>query len=372
MTSEENSRILLLGATGYTGGLVLAALLRRGARPVLAGRNAAALAALAERHGGLDHVVVDATRPASLRRHLRRGDVLVTTVGPFERLGYPVAEAAAEAGAHYIDSTGEVGFVRAVRDRYGERARETGAVMLPAFGYDYVPGILAGTLAARQAGAAVRALDIGYFATGPLWRGISHGTRTTMRDGLTLPSPTWRGHRLVEERTASRVRAFSLGGRRKSAFLVSGTEVLFLPSDFPALADITVYNGWFPTLSRPLTLISSAVNTLTGLPGGHRLADALTFPLTLGPAGGPDATERARTRSYVVAVASSGAPGGAPLAEVHLEGPSAYSLTGELMAWAAESLVGRSGGAAGVVGPVEAFGLETLQAACAEMGLAAV
>ncbi|MGW3111379.1 hypothetical protein [Streptomyces sp. NPDC001091] len=47
MTSEENSRILLLGATGYTGGLVLAALLRRGARPVLAGRNAAALAALA-------------------------------------------------------------------------------------------------------------------------------------------------------------------------------------------------------------------------------------------------------------------------------------------------------------------------------------
>ncbi|MGW4224555.1 saccharopine dehydrogenase family protein [Streptomyces bauhiniae] len=364
-----NGRILLLGATGYTGGLVLEALLRRGTRPVLAGRNAAALAALAERHGGLDHVVVDASQPGSLQRHLRRGDVLVTTVGPFERLGYPVAEAAAEAGAHYIDSTGEVGFVRALRDRYDERARETGAVMLPAFGYDYVPGILAATLAAHRAGEAVRALDIGYFATGPLWRGISHGTRTTMRDGLTLPSPVWRGHQLVDERTASRVRAFSVGGHRKSAFLVSGTEVLFLPSDFPSLTDITVYNGWFPTLSRPLTLISSTVNTLTHLPGGHHLADALTYPLTLGPAGGRDAPERARTRSYVVAVASTGS---APPAEVHLEGPSAYTLTGELMAWAAESLVGRAGATAGVVGPVEAFGLETLQRACAEMGLAAV
>lgn len=42
------------------------------------------------------------------------------------------------------------------------------------------------------------------------------------------------------------------------------------------------------------------------------------------------------------------------------------------MAWAAERLVGRSKGEVGVVGPVEAFGLETLQAARVEMGLAAV
>ncbi|WP_018546525.1 saccharopine dehydrogenase NADP-binding domain-containing protein [Streptomyces sp. LaPpAH-108] len=367
-----SSRILLLGATGYTGGLVLDALLRRGVRPTLAGRSAAALTALAARSGGLDHVVVDATDSGALRRHLSRGDVLVTTVGPFERLGHSAAEAAAETGAHYVDSTGEVGFVRTVRDRYDRRARETGAVMLPAFGYDYVPGILAGTLAARQAGAAVRALDIGYFATGPLWRGISQGTRTTMRDGLTLPSPTWHAHRLTDERTASRVREFTVRGHRKSAFLVSGTEVLFLPGDFPVLADITVFNGWFPALSRPLTLLSAAANTLTHLPGGHHLTTLLTLPLTFGPSGGPDATERARTRSYVVAVASSGAPGASPLAQIHLEGPSAYTLTGELMAWAAVRLAAGAGGVAGVVGPVEAFGLDVLRDACAEMGLVSV
>ncbi|MEW2134255.1 saccharopine dehydrogenase NADP-binding domain-containing protein [Streptomyces sp. NPDC005435] len=364
-----SSRILLLGATGYTGGLVLDALLRRGVRPTPAGRNAAALTALASRNGGLDHVVVDATDSGALRRQLSRGDVLVTTVGPFERLGLPVAEAAAEAGAHYVDSTGEVGFVRAVRDRFGPRARETGAVMVPAFGYDYVPGILAGTLAARQAGDAVRALDIGYFATGPLRRGISQGTRTTMRDGLTLPSATWRGHRLTEERTASRVRAFTVRGHHKSAFLVSGTEVLFLPGDFPALSDVTVFNGWFPALSRPLSLFSAAADTLVRLPGGRPLTDLLTLPLTFGPPGGPDATERARTRSYVVAVASTGAT---PLAEIHLEGPSAYSLTGELMAWAAKRLASGAGAVAGVVGPVEAFGLEVLRDACAELGLVPV
>ncbi|MGV9791476.1 hypothetical protein [Streptomyces sp. NPDC003435] len=133
-----------------------------------------------------------------------------------------------------------------------------------------------------------------------------------------------------------------------------------------------MYNGWFPTLSRPLSLISAAANTLVQLPGGRPLTDALTLPLTWGSTGGPDSTERARTRSYVVAVPSTGTLGQPPLAEVHLEGPSAYSLTGELMAWAADSLVWRSGGAAGVVGPVEAFGLETLREACVGMGLAAV
>ncbi|MER6345239.1 hypothetical protein ACWC10_15200 [Streptomyces sp. NPDC001595] len=59
------SRIILLGATGYAGDLVLDALLRRGVRPTVAGRNPAALEALAARSGGLDHLVVDAATPTT-------------------------------------------------------------------------------------------------------------------------------------------------------------------------------------------------------------------------------------------------------------------------------------------------------------------
>ncbi|MFJ4840602.1 saccharopine dehydrogenase family protein [Streptomyces sp. NPDC088746] len=366
------SRIILLGATGYTGDLVLSALLRRGVKPTIAGRNPAALAALAQRAGGLDHLVVDATDPASLQKHLQTADVLITTVGPFERFGIPIAQAAADAGAHYIDSTGEVGFVRTLHDRHHQRARETGAVMLPAFGYDYVPGVLAGALAASEAGAAVRALDVGYFATGPIWRGISQGTRTTMRDGMTLPSTRWHRNRLTEERTASRVHRFTVRGRRKSAFLVSGTEVLFLPQEFPSIEDVTVYNGWFPELSRPLSMYSALANATAHLPAGRKLTDALTRPLLIGPSGGPDAAMRDRIPSQVVAVASSGIPGSAPLAEIHLEGPNPYSLTGELIAWAAHHIATHADVNPGVVGPTAAFGLETLRNACAELGLVPV
>ncbi|MGW6421682.1 saccharopine dehydrogenase family protein [Nocardia sp. NPDC055053] len=358
-------RIVLLGATGYTGGLVLDALLRRGLKPVVAGRNRDALAAIAERSGGLDYAVADVADPAAVANLVRRGDVLISTVGPFERFGYTVARAAAESGAHYIDSTGEVGFVLELRGQLHDLARETGSLMLPAFGYDYVPGILAATLAAHRAGAAPRSLAIGYFATGSLRRGLSHGTRTTLRDGLTLPSPRWRDHQLGQERTGSRFRGFDIHGRRRNATLVSGTEVLFLPMDFPTLDFVTVYNGWFPALSRPIAAMSALTAAMTRIPLGRKLIDVATRPM-IGPPGGPDAAERARTRSHVVAVATAN---GVPPVEVHVEGPSAYTLTGELMAWAAHRLTTTPPETAGVLGPVEAFGFDTLRAGCAEAGL---
>ncbi|WP_280472674.1 saccharopine dehydrogenase family protein [Nocardia cyriacigeorgica] len=360
-----SGRIVLLGATGYTGGIVLDALLRRGLAPVLAGRNRDALAALAGRGGGLDYRIADVTDPESVANLVDSGDVLISTVGPFERYGYPVACAAAEAGSHYIDSTGEVGFVRELRRRLHERARETGSLMVPAFGYDYVPGILAAHLAARQAEAPVRSIDVGYLATGPLSKGLSQGTRITMRDGLTLPSPRWSGGRLVDARTGSKVRAFDVRGKRKNATLVSGTEVLFLPEDLPTVDAVTVYNGWFPALARPMVVMSAMTAQLSRIAVGRKLIDIVSRPM-IGPAGGPDAAERASTRSHVVAVATDAS---GQSSEVHVEGPSAYSLTGELMAWAAQRLASAPVRTAGVVGPVGAFGFETLRDGCADAGL---
>ncbi|MCX8558276.1 saccharopine dehydrogenase NADP-binding domain-containing protein [Mycolicibacterium mucogenicum] len=363
------NQIIVFGATGYTGGLVTEALVRRGVRPVLAGRGAERLAALAQQFGGLDYRVADVGDPASVRALVDKGDVLVTTVGPFEQFGHPVAQAAADAGAHYLDSTGEVGFVREVWERHDARARAAGAVIAPAFGYDYVPGILAGALAARAAATAVHSIDVGYFAIGSLRNGLSQGTRKTMAEGLILPAAVWRDGRLVDETTAHKVREFTVRGKRQSAFLVSGTEVLFLPSEVPELQSVTVYNGWFPPLSRGIQLVSAVANATTKLPRGRDLVNAISAR-TIGASGGPDAAERARTLSHVVAVARD--QRGTPVAEVHVEGPSPYSLTGELMAWAAERLASGAGRTPGVVGPVEAFGLDELVAGAKECGMVEV
>jgi short subunit dehydrogenase-like uncharacterized protein len=47
-------RVILFGATGYTGHLVAEAMVRRGLKPVLAGRDAAKLKELAGRLGGVE------------------------------------------------------------------------------------------------------------------------------------------------------------------------------------------------------------------------------------------------------------------------------------------------------------------------------
>src|SRR5687767_531916 len=102
------SRIVLFGATGYTGELTARAMAERGMKPVLAGRRGDALAQLSsELGGGLETAVADVSKPETVRALVEEGDVLVTTVGPFARWGDPALEAALDAGAHYVDSTGE-------------------------------------------------------------------------------------------------------------------------------------------------------------------------------------------------------------------------------------------------------------------------
>src|SRR5437588_1053220 len=149
-TESVAGRIVVFGATGYTGRLVVEALVARGARPVLAARNVERLRALGDELGGLEIAVADVARPDSVRALVGEGDVLVSTVGPFTRWGGPAAEAAIVGRAHYLDSTGEPAFIRHVFADYGERAASSGIGMVTAFGWDWVPGNLAGALALRE------------------------------------------------------------------------------------------------------------------------------------------------------------------------------------------------------------------------------
>jgi hypothetical protein len=190
----EKRRIVLLGATGYTGQRVLRELLARGEEPTLAGRNRTKMLALTDRlEADLPVAEVDVTSTADLARLLDRSDVVLSTVGPFMQLGIATVTAAAQAGAHYLDSSGEGSFVRRVFE-LDPVAAARGATVVPAFGYDYVPGNLAGALALTRAGERASRIEIGYFLTRS-----GHGDelryRSTLRDAFTLTTgaraPRW-------------------------------------------------------------------------------------------------------------------------------------------------------------------------------------
>jgi short subunit dehydrogenase-like uncharacterized protein len=76
--------LLLYGATGYTGRLVLDAALAAGIRPVLAGRSERRLATLAEPRG-LSYRVADIDDPGALVLALEGMRAVLHAAGPFSR-----------------------------------------------------------------------------------------------------------------------------------------------------------------------------------------------------------------------------------------------------------------------------------------------
>ena len=354
---------MLFGATGYTGRLTAEALAAAGARPVLAGRDRARLEALAERLGGLPVAEADTSRPDSVRALVGAGDVLVSTVGPFLTRGEPAVRAAVEAGAAYLDSTGEPPFLRRVFEEFGPRAAGRCA-LVPAFGYDFVPGNLAGALALSEAPAATR-VTVGYFATGR--GGFSSGTMASGAGLLLEPGFAWRDGRLRRERTARRVRSFSIGGRDRLAVSYAGGEHYTLPRLAPALREVDVYLGWFGRRSRAVQGLSAVGAPLARIPGVRQLTRVVTGPLRRRTGQGPTEATRRAGRSLVVAIATDDQ--GRERARVHLQGPDPYTLTARLLAWAATRAASGGLKGTGALGPVDAFGLDTLQAGATAAGL---
>jgi short subunit dehydrogenase-like uncharacterized protein len=359
-------RIVVFGATGYTGRLVVQALVARGQRPLLASRSAGKLERLAADYDGLQTAHADVNQPETVRGLVERGDVLVTTVGPFSRYGEAAAIAAVDAGAHYVDSTGEAGFVRRIFGEWGPRAEQAGCALLTAFGYDYVPGNLAGGLAAREGGDAARRVEVGYFASGGS-AGMSSGTRATVALAATDPAHLLDGGRLIEEPSFRRVRDFGAPGKPRSAGLVGGTEALALPRTFPELTDVVAYLGWFGPATKALQAASYATPTIDKVPAIGRALRSGSDKLAAKTGEGPDATARAEARMSAVGIASDA--GGRELARVRIAGRDMYGFTAATMAWAAGKLVAGEASESGALGPVDAFGLDALQAACAEAGL---
>ena len=357
-------RIVLFGATGYTGRLTAEALVARGAAPLLAGRSADRLAALSDELSGLETAVADVDRPASVRAIVGHGDVLVATVGPFVRFGAPAVEAAIANRAAYLDSTGEPAFIRRVFEDYGPQAAGAGVGLVTAFGYDWVPGNLAGGLALREAGEAAVRVDLGYFFTGG--GGMSGGTRATTALGALEPAFVWR-RGIKTERTAARMRSFEVKGRDRPAVSVGSSEHFALPRIHPQLAEVNAYLGWFGGASRALQAFSLLSSGVARVPGARAGMQALAARFVKGSTGGPDADARSRSGSYVVAEAYGA--DGELLSEARLAGINGYDFTARLLAWGAERALHGGLSREGALGPVEAFGLDELEAGCAEAGI---
>jgi saccharopine dehydrogenase (NAD+, L-glutamate forming) len=141
--------VVLLGATGFTGGLTADYLARHapdGCRWAIAGRSLDRLGAVRDRLSSYDArlvdlplLVADVADPESTRALAAQTRVLASTVGPFIRHGASVVAACAEAGTDYADLAGEPEFVDRMYVDHHARAVETGARLVHSCGFDSIP-----------------------------------------------------------------------------------------------------------------------------------------------------------------------------------------------------------------------------------------
>ena len=236
---------MIYGATGYTGELAAREAVARGLRPVLAGRNAETVGALA-RELGLEHRAFALDDAGALVRGIDGMAAVLHCAGPFVRTSRAMVAACLAARVHYLDITGEIAVFEKVLAR-GEEAREAGVALLPGVGFDVVPS---DCLAARLGEALPDATElILAFASD---RGtVSRGTLKTMIESLPHAGAVRRGGRIVPVPVAWDAREIDFGGRLGKRWTMTipwgDVSTAWHSTGIP---DIRVYTGTPPSQIR--------------------------------------------------------------------------------------------------------------------------
>ena len=136
---------MIYGAYGFTGRLVAEEAVRRGHRPVLAGRDSARLGQVAERHG-LRAIAFSLEDGERARVHLSGMACVLNAAGPFAETGPALIGACLDTATHYADLSGEFHHLRWV-EALDEKAKRAGIVLLTGAGF----GVTYGDCLARRA-----------------------------------------------------------------------------------------------------------------------------------------------------------------------------------------------------------------------------
>lgn len=149
--SEE---ILVYGATGLSGSLTVEALLSRGIRPVLGGRDRASLRSLSERFG-LRYSCFSLNSAQEIAGGIRGFALVCNSAGPFIDTALPLAQACIAKGIHYLDLCGEALPIERLA-HHGADARRANCMVMPGIGFDVVPSDCVILRLARKLPSATR------------------------------------------------------------------------------------------------------------------------------------------------------------------------------------------------------------------------
>ncbi len=335
-------RILVFGAGGYSGRMVVEELVRQGIPMALADRKRERLDALIQEFGidaDVPRHVADVDQPETLPPMFADGvRTVINCVGPFLRLGEPVVAAAVAAGVHYLDLSGEPPFITQIINRYDTAARERGCAVVPTCGTEYALANWAAALAAR----GLEPVDYLSTTFGITRDRPSKGTQRSFFLALAQPGLGWRNGQQVPyppARQMRRVRLPAPFGRRLALNSPLGDLI-----QIPRHIQVTTMDSYL-ALPAPLGLLLGGLGPT--LPRVSPLIGRILEPITRNPP--PDFVEQSLCVVKATARSAKGRR------NVILMGRQVYRLAAAIVTWCALQTLEPGFTARGVLGPAEAF-----------------
>jgi len=209
---------IIYGANGYTGELIAREAVRRGLKPVLAGRSREKIEGLA-RALGLESRGFRLDDAAQAARQIESHSLVLNCAGPFSATAQPMMEACIQARAHYLDITGEIP-VFEFAQTLDAQARTAGVVVCPGVGFDVIPTDCV-AVALKSALPDATHLALGFDSRS----GLSPGTAKTSVEGLAQGGKVRREGKIVAVPLAYRVRRIDFGNGEKDAMTIPWGDV---------------------------------------------------------------------------------------------------------------------------------------------------
>ncbi|HEX4147084.1 MAG TPA: saccharopine dehydrogenase NADP-binding domain-containing protein [Pirellulales bacterium] len=336
---SDRKNWLLYGATGYTGQLIARRAVAQGVRPILAGRNAEAVGALASE---LDCPgrVLSLAEPAAIVAALADVDTVLNCAGPFAQTAPAWIAACLAARVHYLDITGEIEVIELAAHHH-EHARHASMTLMPAVGFDVVPTDCLAAMLAERLPDAVR-LELAFSMEGR----VSRGTAKTMLAGMPSGGRARIAGRIEKVPTAWKSQRVAFGDRSRWTMTIPWGDVASAYYT-THIDNIEVYTAVPRATIAALRLFGGPLKLLGWPPVSRWIGRGID---RMAP--GPNAAALERDRCQLWGRVTDGS--GKQVAAT-LETPGAYALT-VLTALAAVERVRGGGTAAGFLTPARAFG----------------
>ncbi len=300
---------LIFGANGYTGELIVRFAVERGLKPVIAGRNEAAIKAIGEKHG-LEYRVFSLDETAKLDAALNEVEMVLHSAGPFSLTSRQMGEACLRTKTHYTDITGEIAVFEACAAG-DQKAKDAGIMVMPGVGFDVVPSdCLARHLKDRLPTATN--LSLAFYGMGRM----SHGTQATMTMNVGKGGAVRRDGKIMPVPAAWRTREIDFGEVKKTGVTIPWGDVSTAYHS-TGIPNIEVY-----TIVPPSAL--KAMKTSRYL--GWLFATGPFQKYLQGkiPPGGPSDAERAKGKTLLWGEASDDQGN---RVESRFQGPEGYTMT---------------------------------------------